>query len=181
MRQDLHGMTRMAVAVMLVASIGAMGGCSKKAAGTGPNGDVTTDPNAPSNGSGTQTPSGSQGDPDVVDSDSDGINDIYFDYDDHTLSSEARSTLSGNASHLKEMSTMRVTIEGHCDERGTTEYNLALGQRRADAARNYLVDLGIDGSRLSTISYGEERPFETGHDESAWSQNRRAHFRVTNP
>jgi peptidoglycan-associated lipoprotein len=79
------------------------------------------------------------------------------------------------------MSTMRLTIEGHCDERGTTEYNLALGQRRADAARNYLVDLGIDGSRLSTISYGEERPFETGHDESAWSQNRRAHFRVTNP
>jgi peptidoglycan-associated lipoprotein len=79
------------------------------------------------------------------------------------------------------MGALRVTIEGHCDERGTVEYNLALGQRRADATRSYLVDLGIESSRLSTISYGEERPFEMGHDETAWHENRRAHFRVVNP
>jgi peptidoglycan-associated lipoprotein len=182
MRHDVRLILRMAVAVVLVASTATLSGCSKKTAGTGDNPDPTQQtPDGGTGGSGADNGSGSQSDPDRIGEDQGGLNDIYFDYDDHTLSSEARSTLSGNASHLKELSTMRVTIEGHCDERGTTEYNLALGQRRADAARTYLVDLGIDASRLATISYGEERPFEAGHDESAYSQNRRAHFRVTNP
>jgi len=171
---------RMLLAVAVVTLAVGTTGCSKKTTGT------TTDPDVGGNtgGSGDNSgnPSsgggGTEGNPngDTVRD----VNDIFFDYDDHTLSAEARSTLSGNANHLKEMSAMRLTIEGHCDERGTTEYNLALGQRRADAARSYLVDLGIDGSRLSTISYGEERPFAAGHDESSWSQNRRAHFRVNN-
>ena len=126
-----------------------------------------TDGNGDANGAGDQTDRS--------------IRDIYFNYDDHTLSEEARSALSSNASYLREMGAIRVTIEGHCDERGTVEYNLALGQRRAEATRDYLVDLGVESSRVSTISYGEERPFEVGHEESAWSQNRRAHFRVVNP
>ena len=109
------------------------------------------------------------------------IKDIFFDYDDATLSGAARDQLSTNASHLSELSALRLLIEGHCDERGTVEYNLALGQRRADATKGYLVNLGVDGSRLMTRSLGEERPFATGTDESAWSQNRRAHFVVQNP
>ena len=73
---------------------------------------------------------------------------------------------------------MAVTIEGHCDERGTNAYNLALGEKRANAAKDYLVSLGVDGGRITTISYGEEKPFDAGHDETAWTKNRRGHFVV---
>ncbi|HEX7880507.1 MAG TPA: peptidoglycan-associated lipoprotein Pal, partial [Candidatus Eisenbacteria bacterium] len=162
-------------AVALVAT-----GCSKKT--TPP--DVTQTTPAPDAGNNGGNNDANATPVDKVpgdDADNANLKDIYFDYDDHTLSADARSTLSGNASYLREMGAIRVNIEGHCDERGTVEYNLALGQRRADATRSYLVDLGIESSRLSTISYGEERPFEMGHDESAWHQNRRAHFRVVNP
>jgi peptidoglycan-associated lipoprotein len=104
------------------------------------------------------------------------LNDIYFDFDQYNLSSEAKSTLEANARELKRMSDARVTIEGHCDERGTKAYNLALGEKRANAAKDYLVTLGVTASRINTISYGKERPFETGSNESAWAKNRRAHF-----
>jgi peptidoglycan-associated lipoprotein len=104
------------------------------------------------------------------------LNDIYFDYDQSLLRGDAIATLSSNGKALEDDPAMRVTLEGHCDERGTVEYNLALGDRRARAAREFLTKLGIDGSRLSTVSYGEERPFASGHDESAWRQNRRVHF-----
>ena len=87
--------------------------------------------------------------------------------------------LNNNAELMKKYSTWIVTIEGHADERGTAEYNLALGERRALAARNYLVSLGIPADRLRTVSYGKEFPFEPGHDEGSWSKNRRAHFVVT--
>ncbi|MBM3482683.1 MAG: peptidoglycan-associated lipoprotein Pal [Alphaproteobacteria bacterium] len=99
---------------------------------------------------------------------------VYFDFDSSVLSPEARQTLEGQAEWLKKYADVRFSVEGHCDERGTREYNLALGERRAAAAKNYLVALGIDGSRLDTISYGKERPYALGHDDSAWSQNRRA-------
>ena len=105
--------------------------------------------------------------------------DVYFDYDESNLSDDARSKLARNADLLKSQAQFMVTIEGHCDERGTNEYNLALGERRANAVRDYLGSLGVAGDRLRTISYGEERPVCTQHEESCWSQNRRAHMVIT--
>jgi peptidoglycan-associated lipoprotein len=102
--------------------------------------------------------------------------DIYFDFDRYNLRSDALSSMEKNARLLREDPGLRLLLEGHCDERGTTEYNLALGERRAKAAYDYLVRYGIDSSRLTTISYGEERPFDPGHDEAAWARNRRVHF-----
>jgi peptidoglycan-associated lipoprotein len=103
----------------------------------------------------------------------------YFDYDSAELSAEARAALDANAAIMKKYSTWTVTIEGHCDERGTAEYNLALGERRAVAAQSYVVALGIPASRVKTVSYGKEFPFDPGHDEAAWARNRRAHFVIT--
>lgn len=104
---------------------------------------------------------------------------VYFAFDDYTLSSDAQSQLQGMADHLKKAQSSVVQIEGHCDERGSIEYNLALGERRAQSVKNYLTQLGIDAARLSTISYGEEKPAAEGHDEAAWTKNRRAEFTVT--
>jgi peptidoglycan-associated lipoprotein len=106
------------------------------------------------------------------------VADVYFDYDRAELRSDARTVLQENGRILKEKAGLRMTLEGHCDERGTEEYNLALGQRRAEAVKVYLANLGIDVSRMEIVSYGEERPFAAGHDEDAWSQNRRVHFRL---
>ncbi len=105
--------------------------------------------------------------------------DIHFDYDQSRLASEAREQLARSAHFLEERPELMVTIEGHCDERGTNEYNLALGERRARSAKDYLVSLGVSASRLSTISYGEERPVCSEPEESCWWQNRRAHPVVT--
>lgn len=102
--------------------------------------------------------------------------DVYFNFDDSSLTSEAQSLLQRKAVWLRNNPEASVLIEGHCDERGTTEYNLALGDRRANSAKSFLVDMGIAPSRLRTISYGEEMPVDTGSNESAWSKNRRAHF-----
>ncbi len=99
---------------------------------------------------------------------------VFFDFDSSTLNDDARATLDRQAAWLQQFSEITVTIEGHTDERGTREYNLALGERRATAARNYLVALGVDPDRMLTISYGEERPVDPGTDELAYRQNRRA-------
>ncbi len=99
---------------------------------------------------------------------------VFFALDSSVLSSEAQGTLGRQAAWLKQYPNASVVVEGHCDERGTREYNLALGERRANAAKNYLVSLGVDAGRVSTTSYGKERPAVLGHDERAWSQNRRA-------
>jgi peptidoglycan-associated lipoprotein len=99
---------------------------------------------------------------------------VLFDTDQSDLDDSDRQTLQSQAAYLTQYGQVRVTIEGHADERGTREYNLALGERRANAAKNYLVSQGIPESRISTISYGKERPEATGSDESAWAQNRRA-------
>jgi peptidoglycan-associated lipoprotein len=101
---------------------------------------------------------------------------IYFDYDKSDLSDAARATLQANADWLKANPSRVVRIEGNCDERGTVEYNLALGQRRAASVRDYLGGLGVDASRLKTISYGKERPADPGHDDTARAKNRRAEF-----
>lgn len=102
--------------------------------------------------------------------------DIHFAFDKSVLTSTAQEILKKKAEWLKDNPDNTVVIEGHCDERGTTEYNIALGERRALAAKVFLTDLGIDSSRLSTISYGEERPVDPSHNEEAWAKNRRAHF-----
>jgi len=102
--------------------------------------------------------------------------DIHFEFDSSNLLPEAQEILRWKAAWLQKNSNVQVTIEGHCDERGTNEYNLALGDRRANSAKSYLMDLGIYGSRLNTISYGEERPADYGSNEEAWAKNRRAHF-----
>ncbi len=98
---------------------------------------------------------------------------VLFGYDQHDLSADARSTIEKQAAWLKQYPNVNVTVEGHCDERGTREYNLALGEKRAMAVKNYLVSNGVEPGRLQTISYGKERPAVTGSDESAWAQNRR--------
>ena len=105
------------------------------------------------------------------------IRDVFFDYDKYEIRSDARAVLQENARLLKANAGAALVLEGHCDERGTPEYNLALGQRRADAVAAYLKDLGVNASAVQTVSYGEEKPFAQGNDETAWSQNRRAHFR----
>ena len=106
------------------------------------------------------------------------VKDIYFDYDKHDIRSDARSALQSNARAMRERNHIRFSVEGHCDERGSERYNLALGDRRANAAKDFLVAQGISASRLETVSYGEERPKNPGHDEAAWSENRRAHFKM---
>jgi peptidoglycan-associated lipoprotein len=104
---------------------------------------------------------------------------VYFAYDSDEISEDAKKILAANAEVLKTYPTWVITIEGHSDERGTAEYNLALGDRRALAARTYLLSLGIAAQRLRTVSYGKEFPFDPGHDETAWEKNRRAHFMLT--
>lgn len=104
---------------------------------------------------------------------------VFYAYDSSEVDAQGQSALNGNAEILKQYSGWTITIEGHADERGTAEYNLALGERRALAARNYLVSLGIAADRLRTISYGKEFPFDPGHNETAWAKNRRAHFVIT--
>jgi peptidoglycan-associated lipoprotein len=104
--------------------------------------------------------------------------DIYFEFDKSTLTPSAQDNLLRKAEWLRENADATITIEGNCDERGTNEYNLALGDRRAESAKAFLVDLGIDPARITTISYGEERPVDPRHNEEAWAKNRRDHFVV---
>jgi peptidoglycan-associated lipoprotein len=107
------------------------------------------------------------------------LNAAYFDYDKADLRDDARSALAGNADWLKKFPSVQVLIEGHCDERGTSAYNLALGDRRANAARDYLASLGVDATRIKTVSYGKERPGCTESTEACWQKNRRAAFVIT--
>jgi peptidoglycan-associated lipoprotein len=104
------------------------------------------------------------------------IQDAFFEFNESTLTADAQSALTSSATWLKKNGQYNLLIEGHCDERGTEQYNLALGDRRANQAKEYLVTLGIDAGRIRTVSYGEERPFDPGHNEAAWAKNRRAHL-----
>ncbi|MDZ7269175.1 MAG: peptidoglycan-associated lipoprotein Pal [candidate division KSB1 bacterium] len=105
---------------------------------------------------------------------------VHFDYDKYDLTATAREILAAHARALRERPELNVRIAGHCDERGTIEYNLALGEKRANAVRDYLVSLGVERSRLSTISYGKERPLDARSNEEAWAKNRRAEFVILN-
>jgi peptidoglycan-associated lipoprotein len=112
----------------------------------------------------------------AIQKDEGSFENIYFDFDESAIREDARPVLLVIASYLKNNPKFKLIIEGHCDERGTSEYNMALGQRRADATRAWLLNLGIPASRMTTVSYGKERPMVEGHDEAAWSKNRRAVF-----
>ena len=107
-----------------------------------------------------------------------GVRPVFFDYDRALLSPASEQILEENARWIKRFPTATVIVEGHCDERGSEEYNLALGDRRAQATRDYLLDAGVSATQLEALSFGEERPFERCHDETCWSKNRRAHFVV---
>jgi peptidoglycan-associated lipoprotein len=106
------------------------------------------------------------------------LKDIHFDFDQYSIRLEDRQILSSHADYLLENKNVKIIIEGNCDERGTTEYNLALGSKRAQEAKNFLVNFGIDRKRIKTISYGKERPLDSDHNEDAWAKNRRDHFVV---
>ena len=160
-------------ALALIALV-AIAGCGGKKATTAP---PPTEPatSGTTNTPPVETPAEAPATP-STDMDRMQLSDAFFDFDSYALSSEAKGTLEQNAKELKRVTATNITIEGHCDERGTEAYNLALGEKRANAAKDYLVALGVTGSRINTVSYGKQRPFEDGHDDSAWAKNRRAHF-----
>jgi peptidoglycan-associated lipoprotein len=106
------------------------------------------------------------------------LEDIHFDFDKYNILQNDRTILSRDAAYLLKHKRVGIVIEGNCDERGTAEYNMALGEKRADEAKNYLVNLGVESKRIKTVSYGSEKPLNSGHDEAAWAQNRRDHFAV---
>ena len=114
----------------------------------------------------------------AMDADRARITTVYFDYDMSVIRPDQRDRVTTNAEIFRRWTDWQVSVEGHCDERGTNEYNLALGERRATAAKQALVAAGIEATRITTVSYGEERPADPGHSETAWSKNRRAEFRV---
>jgi len=107
------------------------------------------------------------------------LKDVFFDFDKSSIKDDQKAALNDNITWLKSNANAKVTIEGHCDERGTVEYNLALGERRAKATKDYMVAAGIAADRIAVISYGKERPFVLGHDEAAWKWNRRSHYVLT--
>jgi peptidoglycan-associated lipoprotein len=104
------------------------------------------------------------------------LEDVFFDFDKYNLTDESKRTLERNSQELKSAKSSRIIIEGHCDERGTVDYNMALGEKRAKAAKDYLTSLGIGPDRIEVISYGKSRPFDPRHNEDAWAKNRRGHF-----
>ena len=107
------------------------------------------------------------------------LKDIHFAFDKYDIPPEEAAILKENAAYLKKVPNIKIQLEGHCDERGTIEYNLALGERRANKTKDYLISLGISAARISTISYGKEKPLDPGHNEEAWAKNRRAHTIIT--
>lgn len=182
------------VIALLMVMVMAIGACAKKTPPVArptdpppPAGDPATRPPAPPTpvAEPTIVPPDPSFEDELASKDIDEINrnspfqPVFYGYDQAEVDAEGQRVLEANAEILKKYPTWVITIEGHADERGTAEYNLALGERRALAARNYLVSLGIPADRLRTVSYGKEFPFDPGHSEEAWARNRRAHFVVT--
>ncbi len=161
---------RILLVVFLIGNIFAFSSCSKKQVKTG-EGIEESD----IQGKGGVTPR--MGRVDIGYSGS--LRLVHFDYDRYNLSEEAQEVLKSNAAWLEKNKNIKIQIEGHCDNRGTPEYNVALGQKRAEAVRRYFVDLGISQKRLSLVSYGEEKPLNLEEADEAWAQNRRAEFVIT--
>jgi peptidoglycan-associated lipoprotein len=185
-------MTRKAMVVMAVVALVFAVGCKKKKPDTGADmtirpstvepapQEVTSEPEVPIQGDETPDPlSGDLQEAADYAMRQGLLGDVFFDYDQYELRQDARDRLAQNARFLNDHPEFIITIEGHADERGTNDYNLALGERRANAARTYLESLGVSASRLRTNTYGEERPFCGESSEGCWSQNRRAHFTIT--
>src|SRR5262249_7188423 len=158
---------RVTMLLIGITLLAAVAGCAKKAAEAPPapppapapaEAPPPTPPPAPEPTPAPPTPA-----PEVA------FQDAFFDFDSYALRSDAQAAMDGNVKKLRDASALHVMIEGHCDERGTVEYNLALGERRANAAKDYLVTAGVSASRIETVSYGKERPFDMGHDETAWA------------
>ncbi len=156
--------TAMLIAFMVV-------GCAKKPAVEAPTRPTTTETRQTERPPETQTDQGR-----VETEPSAKFMAVYFDFDRYNLRDDAKASLRKNIDVMKQEPDLRITVEGHCDERGTVEYNLALGERRAKSARDYMISMGIKGDRISTISYGKERPVAFGHDEDSWAKNRRDEF-----
>jgi peptidoglycan-associated lipoprotein len=172
-------MTRNSLTIAIAAALALTAGCAKKPPKVLPPGPGTgaVDPNAA--GAGAGAGAGSVGQAALPGSRADFLQNVaadrvYFETDSHSIDAEDRTVLDSQVAWLQRNPTVRVTIEGHADERGTREYNLALGDRRANAAKNYLASRGIAATRMNVISWGKERPVAEGSDESAWAQNRRA-------
>lgn len=180
--------TLTALAILLIGALALAAACKKKPPTTVPEDRPTESPDRPVE---TQVPppvttpprgdvSGSPLDEEIATLNQKGyLSDAYFDYDQADLRDDARTTLAANAEWLKKYPTIQVLIEGHCDERGTSEYNLALGDKRANSAKDYIESLGVDSSRVRTVSYGKERPQCSASTEECWQQNRRGHFVIT--
>ncbi len=162
----------LALAAVLLAAVT---GCAKKPAATTPvpPAPAPTETTPTPTSTPTSEPAPAPSTPTVTARD---LQVIYFGYDSFTLDDGARAALDSNAKMMRDNAALSVSVDGHCDERGTVEYNQALGQKRAEAVQKYLTDQGIDGSRFRVISYGKERPADEGHDEAAWSRNRRVEF-----
>ena len=162
----------LALGVILAAALAALGCASRKQVTTAtPEAPPATQAETPSTAPPPPPPSTSE-----TSEPRTSLQDAFFDFDAADLRADAKTSLENNARYMEQNGTSRAIIEGHCDERGSVEYNLALGERRAKVARDFLVSYGIATGRLTTISYGKERPFDSGHDESSWAKNRRAHF-----
>lgn len=142
---------------------------------TGPGGSATASANVSVN-TPSAPPPAAPSQPSIAELFSQNVKDAFFDFNKSDIRADARDGLTRTAEFLRSYPQLRVTIEGHCDERGSTEYNLGLGERRAQAAKNYLISLGISADRMDTVSWGKERPFCSEHTEECWQQNRRAHF-----
>ncbi|HEV8629143.1 MAG TPA: peptidoglycan-associated lipoprotein Pal [Thermoanaerobaculia bacterium] len=181
-----------AVALLMVLAVLAVGACKKKNPNTTPDMVIkpsTVEPQATEVSSRPEPTIGGDQTPDPLAGDLQEaseyaarqglLGDVFFDYDQYDLRQDARERLAQNAKFLTSHPEFILTIEGHADERGTNDYNLALGERRANAAKEYLATLGVGADRLRTVSYGEERPFCSESNEGCWSQNRRAHFTIT--
>jgi peptidoglycan-associated lipoprotein len=178
MKETIMNNNRIALAA-LAAALVLSAGCAKKKPAQLPPAPVGADGTGADTGAGTGAGTGTVGSAALPGSRADFLQNVsadrvYFETDSYSIDAEDRSVLDSQAAWLQRNATVRVTIEGHADERGTREYNLALGDRRANAAKNYLASRGIDSSRMTVISWGKERPVAEGSDESAWAQNRRA-------
>lgn len=165
--KNTSSLIRNAAMVLSLVAIVSFSACAKK-----PKPEETNVPNAP-----TATDENVMGDSDS--GKAMGLQTVHYPYDSFVLDSQAKATLKSNAEVLKDKPSLKVQIEGHCDQRGGIQYNIALGEKRANAAKNYMVDQGVSGDRITTISYGKERPVDPAMTDSAYSKNRRANFVIT--
>ena len=153
--------------LLMIAATLTMSACSKKST-TGEEGNLPTAANADENSMGDSDSGNAQG-----------LQTIHFGYDNYTLSSEAKGILKSNGQILKDKTSLKIQVEGHCDERGGVQYNIALGEKRANAVKKFIVDQGVSADRITVISFGKEKPVDSGSSEEAYAKNRRANFVVT--